>query len=141
MIGFTTVATVKEYEPAQLGDVLDRFKLGSTPLPETVRDGAHFGGWEDAVAAYHSVTPARGVPYRQAVYSTWSGAGAAAVPARNVEPLVVYSIGGVQINVWPPIRVGVVPSLIGITRATAEDWTNLCAISHRVLDGDTCNIL
>jgi hypothetical protein len=47
------------------------------------------GGWEAAVAAYHSSLPERGIPYRQAVYSTW-GSGAASLPARNVEPVVVY---------------------------------------------------
>jgi hypothetical protein len=30
------------------------------------------GSWEDAVAAYHSATPALGVPYRQLVYANWS---------------------------------------------------------------------
>jgi hypothetical protein len=82
------------------------------------------GGWEEAVAAYHSSTPARGVPYRQAVYSTCTGPGAitpASLPARNVEPLVVYKIDGVQINVWSPSRSGTAAGLIGITRPASTD--------------------
>jgi soluble lytic murein transglycosylase-like protein len=82
------------------------------------------GNWEEAVAAYHSSTPARGVPYRQAVYSTWTGPGAitpASLPVRNVEPLVVYKIGDVQINVWSPSRTGTAAGLIGMTRPASTD--------------------
>jgi soluble lytic murein transglycosylase-like protein len=83
------------------------------------------GGWEAAVAAYHSSTPARGIPYRQAVYSTWSSPAAALASAsagalpRNVEPVVVYSIGGVQINVWTPSRIGTAASLVAVPRPIA----------------------
>jgi hypothetical protein len=70
------------------------------------------GGWEEAVAAYHSSLPARGVPYRKAVLATWSASGSASTPVRNAEPVVVYSIAGVRINVWTPNPAGSAASLI-----------------------------
>ena len=78
---------------------------------------ARLGSWEAAVAAYHSSLPARGVPYRQAVYATWSGRAATGVTGQSIEPVVVYLIGGVQISVWTPSRTGTAAGLIGITRA------------------------
>jgi hypothetical protein len=62
------------------------------------------GGWEEAVAAYHSSFPQRGLPYRQAVYTTWFGPGSASIPTRSAEPVVVYSIAGARISVWTPSR-------------------------------------
>jgi hypothetical protein len=84
---------------------------------------ARLGSWEEAVAAYHSSTPARGMPYRQAVYATWSGQPSTTVMGNNIEPVVVYRIDGVQISVWSPSPTGTAAGLIGITRtpATAEN--------------------
>ena len=82
---------------------------------------ARLGGWEAAVAAYHSSTPALGAPYQQAVYASWSApVSAGGSPEPNVEPLVVYSIGGAQINVWTPSRIGTVPRLISMTQASID---------------------
>ena len=76
-----------------------------------------YGNWQDAVAAYHSATPALGLPYRQAVFARWSGAGDVAPPAplvpRNVEPVTIYEVGGATIRVWTPSRSGTA-SLIAV---------------------------
>jgi hypothetical protein len=71
---------------------------------------ARLGGWHEAVAAYHSSLPERGIPYRQAVYTTWSTPGLAGNPGRSTEPVVVYSIAGARISVWTPNRVGTRPT-------------------------------
>ena len=68
------------------------------------------GSWQDAVAAYHSATPALGVPYQQAVYANWSAsegwqqafAAAPSVTHKIMEPVTVFSIDGVVIRVWTP---------------------------------------
>jgi hypothetical protein len=75
------------------------------------------GSWEAAVAAYHSSTPTRGLPYRDLVYATWQGRPSTSLAGRNIEPVVIYLVGGVQINVWTPSPSGTASSLIGITRA------------------------
>jgi soluble lytic murein transglycosylase-like protein len=75
------------------------------------------GGWEAAVAAYHSSLPERGLPYRQAVLATWSAPGSAGMPVRSVEPVVVYTIAGTRISVWTPSRTGTAASLIAVTQA------------------------
>jgi soluble lytic murein transglycosylase-like protein len=62
------------------------------------------GGWGEAVAAYHSSSPERGIPYRRAVLATWSTPGSASISDRSVEPVVVYKISGALINVWTPSR-------------------------------------
>jgi soluble lytic murein transglycosylase-like protein len=74
------------------------------------------GGWEQAVAAYHSSSPERGIPYRQAVLATWSAPGSIASPGRNIEPVVVYSIGGTRISVWSPSSIGAAGTLIAMPR-------------------------
>jgi DNA-binding response OmpR family regulator len=78
---------------------------------------ARLGDWEAAVAAYHSSTPTRGLPYRDAVYATWSGRPSTSVAGRSIEPVVIYLVGGVQISVWTPSPNGTAAGLIGITRA------------------------
>jgi Transglycosylase SLT domain len=83
---------------------------------------ARLGNWDDAVAAYHSATPALGIPYRQLVFANWTtpegwnaarsisseslGAGNLAVPVK------VFSFGDTQVRVWTPSRVGTAASLI-----------------------------
>ncbi len=75
---------------------------------------ARLGTWQDAVAAYHSATPERGVPYQQAVYSNWSAsegwqqafATAPTVAPKAAEPVTVFSIDGAVIRVWTPSAPG-----------------------------------
>ncbi|HEY7576983.1 MAG TPA: transglycosylase SLT domain-containing protein [Acetobacteraceae bacterium] len=82
---------------------------------------ARLGNWEDAVAAYHSAAPERGVPYRQLVFANWSApegwqhalSGAPAL-ARPSEPVRVFSIGGSEIRVWTPSAAGSAASFIAI---------------------------
>ena len=71
---------------------------------------ARLGNWQDAVAAYHSATPERGIPYQQAVYSNWSAPegwrqALSAVPTLTREvadPVKVFSVGGTLVRVWTP---------------------------------------
>ena len=74
------------------------------------------GNWEDAVAAYHSATPALGVPYRQAVYSNWS---APVVAPQPVSPVKIFSINGVEIRVWTPSAIGTAASIVAIPASNA----------------------
>jgi hypothetical protein len=68
------------------------------------------GNWQDAVAAYHSATPERGIPYQQAVYANWSAPegwrqalSAAPTLAREIaEPVKFFSVGGTTVRVWSP---------------------------------------
>jgi soluble lytic murein transglycosylase-like protein len=78
---------------------------------------SRLGGWEEAIAAYHSSLPARGLPYRRAVLATWSTPGSTSMPTRKVEPVVVYSIAGTRISVWTPTRAGTVASLPAVASA------------------------
>jgi hypothetical protein len=58
------------------------------------------GSWEEAVAAYHSADPSRGIPYRQLVMASWMDGGGR--PAfRNVatSATTAFAFG---IHVWVP---------------------------------------
>jgi hypothetical protein len=59
------------------------------------------GSWEAAVAAYHSMTPAHGLPYRDRVFAGWSGS----VPAQPV--LVAFGV-----KVVTPATAGTAPGVI-----------------------------
>ncbi len=80
------------------------------------------GNWEDAVAAYHSATPAFGGPYRQLVFANWAtpegwqrALASAPAPARTAEPPVkVFSVGGVQVRVWTPSAAGTAASTVAL---------------------------
>ncbi len=69
---------------------------------------ARFGNWQDATAAYHSATPELGLPYRQRVYATWSG-------AAELPPVSVRQFAGFPgIRVWGPGLAGAGPEMVGI---------------------------
>lgn len=86
---------------------------------------SRLGSWEDAVAAYHSATPARGIPYRQMVFANWATpegwqralASSPSLSARPVEPLKVFSVGGNEIRVWSPSAAGRAASIVQINGA------------------------
>jgi len=65
---------------------------------------AREGNWEAAVAAYHSATPAHGLPYRDRVLAVWNGT----VPTVP-QPVVVY---GVRVIV--PTLAGAAPGVIAL---------------------------
>jgi hypothetical protein len=66
------------------------------------------GNWQDAVAAYHSSTPELGLPYRQRVFSAWSGA----TPlAQEVGPQFPAFPG---IHVWTPSPSGAASEVVAI---------------------------
>ncbi len=79
---------------------------------------ARLGNWPDAVAAYHSATPALGTPYRQLVFANWAVPAGWQSPgprvAKNVQPVTVFLIGGAEIRVYTPSRAGTAASLIAI---------------------------
>ncbi len=66
------------------------------------------GGWQAAVAAYHSATPARGLPYRDRVLADWGGA----APERA--PVVAFGV-----RVITPSRLGTAPGVIVLRRVGA----------------------
>ena len=74
---------------------------------------ARGGSWETAVAAYHSATPAHGLPYRDRVLAAWNGAAPlpggwnGAVPP--TQPTVLY---GVRVVV--PVVAGTAPGVIAL---------------------------
>jgi Transglycosylase SLT domain len=84
---------------------------------------ARLGSWDDAVAAYHSATPERGIPYRQLVYANWTVpvgwrqalAAAPSVVVKPVEPLKVFSVGGTEVRVWTPSAIGHAAPLVAVT--------------------------
>ena len=61
---------------------------------------ASLGSWPEAVAAYHSSTPAIGAPYRDQVLARW-GQGAA------TPGLAPHPAAGLQVVVWSPAAKGV----------------------------------
>ena len=67
---------------------------------------ARLGSWTDAVAAYHSMTPERGIPYRQMVFADWSArdqpAGAPAGANGPSGPVVVEFASGARMRIWTP---------------------------------------
>ena len=84
---------------------------------------ARLGSWDGAVAAYHSATPALGIPYRQLVYANWATpdgwrhalAAAPSVEAKPVDPLRIFSVGGAEVRVWGPSSIGHAAAMVAIT--------------------------
>jgi soluble lytic murein transglycosylase-like protein len=76
------------------------------------------GSWEEAVAAYHSSVPERGLPYRQAVYTRWGAPNAVGIPVPDAQPVVVYAIDGMRISVWTPSRIGTAARLITVPQGS-----------------------
>ena len=68
---------------------------------------ARLGSWTEAVAAYHSADPARGIPYQQMVFATWRVSPPVEV-AQAPEPAAF------GIRIWTPSPPGQAPSLIHI---------------------------
>ena len=80
---------------------------------------ARLGTWPEAVAAYHSADPARGTPYREKVYASWSSA-----PTPVVEEVPA---GGPRqlpfgITLWTPRRPGEAASVIHIGPGPVLPW-------------------
>ena len=70
------------------------------------------GNWPDAVAAYHSADPARGIPYRDKVYASLQGAPPIVV-AEELPPTGPQQLPfGIQL--WTPSSPGSAPSVIHI---------------------------
>ena len=78
------------------------------------------GTWEDAIAAYHSATPERGLPYRDKVLAVWgqpNQAGGAPPPAAVPLPVVRsvnWSAGSGAMRIWSPSTPGQGASVIAM---------------------------
>ena len=91
---------------------------------------ARTGGWNEAVAAYHSATPDRGGPYRDQVLATWSHAGTL-LPGRVASPspipirpipirMVTWSPNVGAMHVWTPSAPGQGAAVIRIDAPHSE---------------------
>jgi len=75
---------------------------------------SRYGNWADAVAAYHSADPARGVPYRDLVFAAWSPAGA-----------VWNAPSFPSVHVWTPGIPGSAPEVINLDGHAASSGLHL----------------
>ena len=77
---------------------------------------ARLGNWPDAVAAYHSADPVRGIPYRDKVYASLQGAPPVTAGAVVAEALVPASPRQLPfgIQLWTPSGPGSAASVIHI---------------------------
>jgi len=72
------------------------------------------GSWEDAIAAYHSSTPALGGPYRDKVLGRWTGGGGMPATARSVVTVWAMPVAAFGMRVWTPSAAGAVPSAMSL---------------------------
>ena len=99
------------FEPNANADYAARFLT-------TLRD--RLGTWAAAVAAYHSATPDRGLPYRDRVLGDWSGALEQPKPTTNPPMLNVVtwtSSYGASVRIWTPSPLGAGAHVIAIPPA------------------------
>jgi hypothetical protein len=100
------------------------------------------GSWEDAVAAYHSATPALGVPYRQLVYANWStpegwqhalaaGPNLSLPPREVANALKVFSVDGHEVRVWTPSASGLAAAVVAIAGAAAAPLPHIVTPAGR----------
>jgi hypothetical protein len=100
------------------------------------------GSWEDAVAAYHSATPALGVPYRQLVYANWStpegwqhalaaGPNLSLPPREVANALKVFSVDGHEVRVWTPSASGRAAAVVAIAGAAAAPLPHIVTPAGR----------
>jgi len=83
--------------------------------------------WRDAVAAYHSVTPALGNPYSQMVFANWS-AGGSTQPSPPTIPVItvkVFSVDGGDVRVWSPGTTTRTPSAINLAGEAIAGLPNI----------------
>jgi len=75
------------------------------------------GSWEEAVAAYHSATPALGGPYRDRVLSGWlEGGSGLRLMARNRGPVVwAMPVVAFGMRVWTPSTAGGPVTMTGLS--------------------------
>jgi hypothetical protein len=83
------------------------------------------GSWDNAIAAYHSATPALGSPYRDRVLSGLTQAGKAATSAvasivSTVGRLVVWTPSSASdgMRIWRPDPLGAAPGVIVIRQSS-----------------------
>jgi hypothetical protein len=88
---------------------------------------AQLGNWEDAVAAYHSATPAYGIPYRQLVFANWS---APIGSPKSLAPVRVFSINGTEIRVWTPSAPGTAAAVVTIAAQSSSSLPRVITTGH-----------
>ena len=77
------------------------------------------GSWEEAIAAYHSSTPALGGPYRDKVLGRWTGGGGAPAMSRPVVTVWAMPIAAFGMRVWTPSSDGAVPYSVSLGGASS----------------------
>ena len=109
------------FEPATNADYAARFLTSLR---------AHYSSWEQAVAAYHSATPERGIPYQQLVFANWvapagweamkSASPASLRTGANASPVTVFNFGGTEIRVWTPSQAGTAASSVSMDQTATQ---------------------
>jgi len=98
------------FDPAANADYAGRF---------LVELHARLGSWNDAVAAYHSMQPERGIPYRELVFANWSlgdhPAGGDVRSGPTAGPVVVTLASGAIVRIWTPGGAGAADGSVTVT--------------------------
>ena len=77
------------------------------------------GSWEDAIAAYHSSTPALGGPYRDKVLGRWTGSTGGLAPSRPTMTVWAMPVAAFGMRVWTPSAAGAAPSAVAMGGVSA----------------------
>ena len=72
------------------------------------------GSWDEAIAAYHSSTPALGGPYRDKVLGRWTGGGGAPAMSRSIVTVWAMPVAAFGMRVWTPSAAGAVPYSVSL---------------------------
>ena len=91
---------------------------------------ARYGNWPDAVAAYHSADPTKGVPYREKVYANLQGAPPPdTILAEELPPPGPKQLPfGIQL--WTPSAPGAAASIIHIGPDPARPLPTVSSVLH-----------
>lgn len=79
------------------------------------------GSWEEAIAAYHSSTPALGAPYRDKVLGRWNGTVGTVAPMAARATMTVWTmpVAAFGMRVWTPSPAGGAPSVVSMGTANS----------------------
>ena len=75
------------------------------------------GSWEEAIAAYHSSTPALGGPYRDKVLGRWTAGESAPAMSRPVVTVWAMPVAAFGMRVWTPSSAGSAPYSVSLSVA------------------------
>ncbi len=100
----------RAFDPQTNADYAARFLLS---LKERT------GSWEEAIAAYHSSTPALGGPYRDKVLGRWAGTPGGSAPPRPSMVVWAMPVAAFGMRVWTPSAAGAAPGAVAMGGANA----------------------